>query len=490
MSEPLADIVLFGGFGDLARRKLWPAIFNLHVSGELPRGSRVLLVGRDRVPREQVEQRFPEQLGADAAALWMRYGEEFMSRLSTVTLALGSPEEDWCELSDCLGEQPERVRVYYLALPPSLFQPACDGLARNGLIGERSRLVIEKPIGHDRDSAARIVDGIARHFSEDRVYRIDHYLGKEAVQNLMVLRFSNTLFETLWCNQSIESVQITLAETIGLEGRVSFYDGSGAMRDMVQNHLLQILALICMAPPNRMDATSIRQEKVKVLKALRPLRGEDVGANVVRGQYRGGVVDGVPVQGYRDELGKASSTETFVAIRAHVDNWRWAGVPFYLRTGKRMKRRFGEVVLQFKPVPHDVFEGGAGKLQPNRLVIALQPEESLHMSLMVKRPGRGVVRTEPIIMKLDLPESRHVGSGYQRLLLDVIKADQTLFVHRDEVDAAWAWVDPVIEAWSRGATAPTSYEAGGWGPREAEFLLAREGHVWAEPFGVPSGEQP
>lgn len=485
MSQDQADIVLFGGFGDLARRKLWPALFNLFASGELPRGSRIILLGRERVTREELAQRMRAQIVAVSdEGTWSRHAEAFLDDLRPVALALGGIDEDWTELAACLAEQPDRIRVCYLALPPSLFQQACDGMAQHSLISENSRLVIEKPIGHDRQSAAGIVEGIARHFGEERVYRIDHYLGKEAVQNLLVLRFSNTLFETLWGNQSIESVQITLAETVGLEGRVSFYDGTGAMRDMVQNHLLQILALVCMAPPNRMDADSIRHEKVKVLKALRPLSGEDVGANVVRGQYRGGVVDGAPVQGYADELGHPSRTETFVAIRAHVDNWRWAGVPFYLRTGKRLKQRFGEVVLQFKPVPHDVFEGGAGALMPNRLVIALQPEESLHMSLMVKSPGRGSVRIEPIIMKLDLPESRHVGSGYQRLLLDVIRADQRLFVHRDEVDAAWSWVDPILACWEQSATTPTFYEAGSRGPREADFLLARDGHSWATPFSV------
>jgi len=239
-----------------------------------------------------------------------------------------------------------------------------------------------------------------------------------------------------------------------------------------------------------MDAGSIRQEKVKVLQALRPLRGVEVGANVVRGQYRGGVAGGIPVQGYRDELGRDSNTETFVALRAHVDNWRWAGVPFYLRTGKRLKHRFGEVVLQFRQVPHDVFEGQAGMLQPNRLVIALQPEESIHMTMMVKRPGRGSVRVEPINMKLDLPESQHVGSGYQRLMLDVINADQRLFVHRDEVDAAWAWVDPIIAAWSWGAPPPQPYEAGSWGPREADFLLARDGHAWVGPHGLDAEPKP
>ena len=488
MNQNKADIVLFGGFGDLARHKLLPSLFNLFVSGELPRGSRVILVGRDQLSRAQMEERVAEPIAGVAPAEWAMHGAAFLAQLHPVMVALGAADETWTQLGALLGEHPERIRVYYLALPPDFFQPACDGLAAAGLISSQSRLVIEKPIGHDRASAVDIVDGIARHFSEERVYRIDHYLGKEAVQNLMVLRFSNTLFESLWSAQSIESVQITLAETVGLEGRVSFYDGSGAMRDMVQNHLLQILALVCMAPPNRMDAESIRQEKVKVLKALRPLRAADVGANVVRGQYRGGVTGGVPVQAYRDELGRASNTETFVAMRAHVDNWRWAGVPFYLRTGKRLKHRFGEVVLQFKQVPHDVFEGQAGPLEPNRLVIALQPDESIHMSMMVKRPGRGSVRVAPIIMELDLPESQHVGSGYQRLMLDVINADQRLFVHRDEVDAAWAWVDPIIAEWRRAGAAPLPYEAGSWGPREADFLLARDGHAWADPYSL--GKQP
>ena len=479
-----ADIVLFGGYGDLARRKLWPAIFNLSVSGELPEGSRVLLLGREQVSKEALRVRVEDAICNVAPKDWSEHGEAFIQSLVPVTLEMGAETEDWSELQAVLNERQGCARVYYLALPPSLFQKACDGLAAAGLVCDRARLVIEKPIGSDRDSALSIMDGIAQYFSEEQVYRIDHYLGKEAVQNLMVLRFANTFFESLWSNQSVESVQISLAETVGLEGRVSFYDGSGAMRDMVQNHLLQILALVCMSPPNRMDAESIRQEKVKVLKALRPLTGSDVGANVVRGQYQGGVSGGVPVQGYSDELGDKSSTETYVAIRAHVDNWRWAGVPFYLRTGKRLKHRFGEIVVQFRPVPHDVFGGSAGAMRPNRLVIALQPDEGIHMTLMVKRPGRGGIRVEPMTMELDLPEAQNVGSGYQRLMLDVINGDQTLFVHRGEIDAAWSWVDPIIASWQRQELNPMPYEAGSWGPREADFLLARDGHSWDEPYGL------
>ena len=477
-----ADIVLFGGYGDLAKRKLWPSLFNLFAAGEMHADSRILLLGRETVDAASLAARVTETIADGAGDNWVEHGDAFLQRLSPVTLAMGSDDEDWSSLQSLLAEEPDRIRVYYLALPPALFQTACDGLSEQGLINQRSRLVIEKPIGHDRQSAAEIVDGIARHFPEDRVYRIDHYLGKETVQNLLVLRFANTLFEQLWSNQSIASVQITLAETVGLEGRVSFYDQSGAMRDMVQNHLLQILALVCMAPPNRMDAESIRQEKIKVLKALRPLVGNDVSANSVRGQYSAGVSGGIPVQGYLDELGDQSMTETFVAIRAHVDNWRWAGVPFYLRTGKRLQHRFGEVVVQFKPVPHDVYDGGAGELFANRLVIAMQPDESLNMTMMVKKPGRGEVRVEPMTMELDLPEAhQNVGSGYQRLILDVINADQSLFVHKDEVDAAWAWVDPILEAWHSSGQPPLPYEAGSWGPREAEFMLARDGQSWIPP---------
>jgi glucose-6-phosphate 1-dehydrogenase len=482
---PNADIVLFGGFGDLARRKLWPALFNLFANGELQAGTRVLLLGRDRVERAELGERMADVIRPVAETAWQEHGAAFLERVVPVTLAIGAEQEDWSELGTRLGEQPNRIRVYYLALPPSLFQAACDGLGRHGLIDSESRLVIEKPIGHDRASAAEIVDGIAQHFGEHQVYRIDHYLGKEAVQNLLVLRYSNTLFETQWNNTSIDSVQITLAETVGLEGRVSFYDGTGALRDMVQNHLLQILALVCMSAPNRMDANSIRQEKIKVLNALRPIQASEVSTHTVRGQYRAGVSGGVPVQGYADELGRDSNTETFVALRAYVDNWRWDGVPFYLRTGKRLARRFGEVVVNFKPVPHDVYEGQAGPIRCNRLVIAMQPDESINMTIMVKTPGRGEVRVEPMTMELDLPEAHQlIGSGYQRLMLDVINADQSLFVHRDEVDAAWAWIDPIIAAWEAGGQTPLPYEAGSWGPREADFMLARDGHSWAPPFGT------
>lgn len=489
MSAPCADLVLFGGFGDLATRKLWPSLFNIYVSGEMHADSRMILLSREHVSREEMSERVEKVIAPVEESLWQDHGQRFLAQLYPVSVALGSDDDDWSEFVTLLGERPEGIRVYYLALPPSLFEVACVGLSTHGLINSLSRLVVEKPIGHDRESAAEIINGIAQHFDEEHVYRIDHYLGKEAVQNLLVLRYSNTFFETQWNNQSIESVQITLAETVGLEGRVTFYDGSGAMRDMVQNHLLQILALVCMSPPNRMDAASIRQEKVKVLQALKPLTGSAVAANTVRGQYRAGVAGGRPVSGYAEELGGKSHTETFVAIRAHVENWRWAGVPFYLRTGKRLQHRFGEVVVQFRPVPHDVFEGHAGTVQPNRLVIAMQPDESLTMTLMVKRPGRGTVTIDPMTMSLDFPEAhKNIGSGYQRLMLDVINADQSLFVHRDEIDAAWAWVDPIIEAWSSSGAAPLDYEAGSWGPREAEFLLARDGHSWAPPYGLEESE--
>jgi glucose-6-phosphate 1-dehydrogenase len=345
------------------------------------------------------------------------------------------------------------------------------------------RIGLEKPLGVDLASSREINDLVARAFPEERTFRIDHYLGKETVQNILALRFGNSLFEPIWNAQGIDHVQITISETVGLEGRAGFYDETGALRDMVQNHMLQLLALIAMEPPAHFDATAIRDEKVKVLRSLRPIGRSDVAANTVTGQYGGGAVQGKIVNGYVDELGKASNTETFVALKAHVDNWRWSGVPFYLRTGKRLPRRTSEIIIQFRHVPHSMFEGRGAALQPNRLVISLQPDENVSLAIMAKVPGldREGIRLREVPLDIRMPNAfadvrRRI--AYERLLLDLIEGDPTLFVRRDEVEAQWEWIDAIRHGWSTNSMTPKLYPAGTWGPPAAIALTERDGVTW------------
>jgi glucose-6-phosphate 1-dehydrogenase len=375
----------------------------------------------------------------------------------------------------------EHGLAIFLSTAPGLFEPTIAGLSAGGLAGENVRIGLEKPLGTDLESSRAINDAVARAFPEERTFRIDHYLGKETVQNLLALRFANILFEPLWNAAHIDHVQITVTETVGLEGRVGFYDGAGALRDMVQNHMLQLLALVAMEPPASYDATAIRDEKVKVLRALR-LTGPD---ETVTGQYRAGAIAGEAVPGYDDELGKDSATETFVAIKAHLDNWRWKGVPFYLRTGKRMPERRTEIVVQFKRVPHSIFAGAGARSEPNRLVIRIQPEENITLSLMAKVPGldREGIRLRPVPLDIAManafagPNKR---IAYERLLLDLIEGDQTLFVRRDEVEAQWDWVDAIRASWASHAVTPKNYTAGSWGPSAAIALTERDGVHWHE----------
>jgi glucose-6-phosphate 1-dehydrogenase len=369
----------------------------------------------------------------------------------------------------------------FLSTAPSLFEATIKGLHYAGLSGENVRIGLEKPLGNDLASSCHINDAVNAVFPEKRTFRIDHYLGKETVQNLMALRFANMLFEPLWNANAIEHVQITVSETVGLEGRAGFYDDTGALRDMVQNHMLQLLALTAMEPPASLDATAIRDEKVKVLRALRPVAEGDV----VTGKYTEGAVQGDAVKSYESDLGKASDTETFVAIKAYVDNWRWQGVPFFLRTGKRLPERRSEIVIQFKPVPHNVFRDRGGKLEANTLIIRLQPEEYVRLLVMAKEPGldRGGVTLREVPLDLSLTAA-FAGSrrriAYERLLLDLIEGDQTLFVRRDEVEAQWAWIDAIRALWNATALKPKAYGAGSWGPNAAIALTERDGVSWHE----------
>lgn len=478
------DIIIFGGGGDLALRKLLPAMYRAYQEGNLPEGSRILPTVREESKRDEYLDTAHNALkeflskGEFNAKDWKAFSSYLVPVVSNVTEA----DDNWDILKDILNEHDEtKSRVFYLSLPPAVYGKCCEILSSKGLITPSSRVVVEKPIGYCGDSAEAINAKIAEYFKEEQVFRIDHYLGKETVQNLMALRFSNSLFENMWDAKSIDNIQISLSETVGLETRAGFYDKAGALRDMVQNHLLQLLCLVAMEAPNKLNANSIRNEKLKVLEALRPLTGTDVDENIVRGQYVPGDLNGKIVPGYLEELKEGSSkTETFVAIRAHIDNWRWAGVPFYLRTGKRMAKRCAEIVVEYKPVSHNIYESDVGKIEPNRLVIRLQPEETIQLTLMSKRLDNIDMQLEPVTMNIELSQAYSKGfhsDAYKRLMLDAAANNPSLFIHRDEVRQAWNWIDPIIARWQEKGK-PALYRAGTWGPDDADELIAENNHAW------------
>ncbi|WP_341938365.1 glucose-6-phosphate dehydrogenase [Marinimicrobium sp. C2-29] len=475
------DFVIFGGAGDLALRKLIPGMYRAYCNDELPEGTRIFGTSR----REEDITQYHQKVRA-AAEEHLREGEfvaekwdQFAKCVHPLFLDIANHDENWEKMAETL-KAGNKQRVFYLSTPPSVFGVCCKHIAESDLISPTTRVVVEKPLGYDAQSAEAINSEIAEYFEESAIYRIDHYLGKETVQNLLALRFANGIFEHLWDAKTIDHVQISISETVGLEGRAGFYDGAGALRDMVQNHLLQLLCLVAMESPNKLTADSIRSEKIKVLESLRPLKGDAVKWHTVRGQYVAGEMNGESVPGYLDELGKESTTETFVAIRAHIDNWRWSRVPFYLRTGKRMEKRCAEIVIQYKDVSHEVYPSSAGPLSPNRLVIRLQPEESIQMVLMSKNLEKHDTELLPVALNLNLAETyKHfVSDAYKRLMLDAAAGDPSLFIHRAEVDAAWAWIDPIIEAWQRPENRPLAYAAGSNGPEASEELLSGDGCHW------------
>ncbi|GLV20919.1 glucose-6-phosphate 1-dehydrogenase [Sphingobium sp. TomMM35A] len=482
MTDPSATFLLFGATGDLAHRMIFPSLYNLLSDGLLPDDFMIVASGRtemdDEAFRADIDKALQKFVGSD------RYDAEVAARLKTMIgyqpVEAGKPEQ-FRKLAERLDGRAERGLSVYLSTPPSLFAPTAQGLAEAGLITPTTRIAMEKPIGKDLASSKEVNDGIGALFDESQIFRVDHYLGKETVQNLLALRFGNVMFEPLWNATAIDHVQITVGETVGLEGRVSYYDGVGALRDMVQNHVLQILSIIAMEPPARMDPTAVRDEKVKVLRSLRPMTAETVKTNSVRGQYSPGAVGGEIVTGYSDELGQPSDTETFVALKAHIDNWRWQGVPFYLRTGKRMPARQSEIQIQFKPVRHSIF-GRAGGLEPNTLIIRLQPEEYIRLLIMSKRPGlEREVHLEEVTLDVSLTaafagQRRRI--AYERLILDLLAGDQTLFVRRDEVEAQWTWIDSIIDGWKEAGVKPSPYASGNWGPSSAIALIERDGASW------------
>jgi glucose-6-phosphate 1-dehydrogenase len=477
------DMVLFGGTGDLALRKLVPALFRRHVAGQIGPSSRVLAVARSGLSREdylaQIEANCRKHL--KAAELTDERWRAFAAQVDYVQVDATSAE-DFRKLQATLAGRDDAGRVIFLSTAPSLFTLTCDNLAAANIVTPKSRVVLEKPLGHDRASAELINRSVGAIFSEHQIYRIDHYLGKETVQNLMALRFGNTLFEPLWRRGRIRHVQITIAEQLGVEGRGQFYEHTGALRDMVQNHLLQLVCILAMEPPTSSDPDAVRDEKLKVLRALRPITGSAVQNKTVRGQYRAGAVNGQPVPGYLDEAGVAadSTTETFVALKAEIDTWRWAGVPFYLRTGKRLQDRVTEIVVTFEDVPHSIFDGN-GASSPNRLVIRLQPQESITLTILAKMPGE-TMRLKPVDLALDLAgtfkEQRL--DAYERLLTDVVKGNLTLFMRRDELDAAWRWIDPIREGWAQHDERIKNYVSGSWGPAASSALISRDGFAWQD----------
>ena len=480
---PAADFVVFGGTGDLAARKLLPALYLRDRDGQLPPETRILALSRAGLDDDGYRDKIRGELSR-----FVRTGEldevvvdRFVGRLSHISIDI-QHEDGWAELVERLDD-PERVRVFYLAIGPALFGPVSERLAAHGLVTPSSRLVLEKPIGHDLASALEINDAVGAVFEEHQIFRIDHYLGKESVQNLLVTRFANTFLEPLWNANCIDHVQITAAESLGVGSRGGYYDESGALRDMIQNHLLQLLCLVAMEPPTYVGRENVRDEKLKVLQALKPITGADVDRSVVAGQYTAGLVDGEVASSYRTDIDRpGSTTETFVAIKAEVQNWRWAGVPFYLRTGKRMDRRVSEIVIQFKAVPHPMFPGAEGTSEPNRLVIQLQPDEGMQLHMTAKEPGPGGIRLRPVSLDLSYAQTfeRHSPDAYERLLMDVVRGNPTLFMRRDEVEAAWTWVEPILERWSRPDHRPRPYASGTNGPSAATTLLERDSRSWPE----------
>jgi glucose-6-phosphate 1-dehydrogenase len=484
------DLVLFGGTGDLTWRKLMPALFQAFRHGTLPAGGRIIGVGRDDLScdqyRTQIQARF------DKVDLAKRPSVEEFARfadiLEFVCMDLSKPA-DYARLADSLRARNANTVVMYMATAPALFTTICEQLAASGLNTPNTRVVLEKPLGHDLQSNRAINKTVRQVFEENQVFRIDHYLGKPAVQNLFALRFGNALFEPLWRREHIANIQITIAEDLGVETRGAFYETTGALRDMVQNHALQLLCAIGMEPPINAHADAIRDEKLKVLRSLKPWTPETLVQDVVRGQYSSGSSDGAKVPGYREEAGvdPHSNTETFVALRTEIANWRWAGVPFYIRTGKRLAGRDARIVINFRPTPHAIYEDHTEVA--NQLVIHLQPKDGLELHLMAQgqdnRQSRTALSSQTLApVQLDLDFDKRFGServgAYERLLLDVIDGRLNLFVRSDEQEEAWRWVEPILNHWANDSKGPRLYASGTWGPSASSAMIARDGFCWAE----------
>jgi glucose-6-phosphate 1-dehydrogenase len=477
---PPFDLVVFGATGDLSLRKLFPSLLHRFADGQIPAQSRIIGAARSEMSSDGFRAMLRESLQKyDAAGA---QADEFLKHVHYARVDATASAGEWGALKQALSDGVGNVRIFYLSTAPSLFVTIAQRLNEAGLATPDSRIVLEKPIGRDLASSREINDGVGAVFDEHRTFRIDHYLGKETVQNLLVLRFANMLVEPIWSRATIDHVQITVAEELGVEGRADYYDKSGALRDMVQNHLLQLLCLVALESPNSMDADAIRTEKLKVLSALRRVDAQAAASKTVRGQYKAGLIGGKPAPAYAEEVGKPTKTETFVAIKAEVDNWRWAGVPFYLRTGKRMGARRSEIVVQFKDTPVQMFGADAGA--PNKLVLRLQPDEGVRLWLNMKEPGPGGLRVKTAALDLSFAEEFggvRYPDAYERLLMDVVRGNLSLFMSRAEVDAAWMWADALLAAWGEANIEPHLYAAGSNGPTQSALLLDRDGRAWWDP---------
>jgi glucose-6-phosphate 1-dehydrogenase len=468
------DLIIFGGTGDLAGRKILPALFRRFCAEQIPPGTRIIGAARSDMGALAYRDFVREALGAQMDT----HVEQFLECIDYVPIdARGA--QGWTELAEVLDAHvgADRVRAFYFSVAPQLFGDLAMRIRDHGLSDDATRIVVEKPFGHDLDSARELNADLARHFNESQIYRIDHYLGKETVQNLMAVRFGNMLFEPLWNSQYVDHIQITVAETVGVAGREAYYDHAGAMRDMVQNHLMQLLCLIAMEPPAKFDPDAVRDEKLKVIRALDPPEPY----HIVRGQFDA-AKDG-SAGSYRDQVGDSRSvTESYVALKCHVSNWRWAGTPFYLRTGKRLVARSSVINVMFKDAPHSIFGSEAGR-HAIVLSIRLQPNEGITLTVTIKEPGPGGMRLIDVPLDMSFaealgPDASSAADAYERLIMDVIRGNQTLFMRGDEVEAAWAWTDPVIDGWKRRGEVPKPYASGSTGPIDADNMIRRDGRRW------------
>ncbi|WP_151717565.1 glucose-6-phosphate dehydrogenase [Gemmobacter serpentinus] len=471
------DLVIFGATGDLARRKILPGLYRRYLAGQVPAECRIIGAARTDLDadgfRALVTAAIDEFVPADRRD--PKVIADFLQRLDYVSIDAARGEAGWTTLKGLMRKGV--VRAFYFSVAPALFGELAEKLHSHGIANAHSRIVVEKPFGRDLATAKALNATLASHFSENQIYRIDHYLGKETVQNLMAVRFANILFEPLWNTQYIDHVQITVSETVGVEGRGSYYDKSGAMRDMVQNHMMQLLCLIAMEPPYHFDPNAVRDEKLKVIRALQPVPPEDI----VRGQY----LASKTAPGYlEDAENPESRTESYIALKVHVANWRWKGTPFYLRTGKKLRARASEIAITFKEPPHSIFDDAAG-WRENVLVIRLQPNEGMNLKVMIKEPGPGGMRLVQVPLDMSFAEAlgeegADIPDAYERLIMDVIRGNQTLFMRGDELEAAWAWTDPIIEGWEARGDRPKGYDAGSSGPEDALMLMHRDGRRWRE----------
>lgn len=479
ISQTHIDLIIFGGTGDLATRKLLPALYNLFIYNNITENTRIFLIGRKEFTKESFLKFALEKITTNNIDNNLLRWKEFAKLIHYLQIDIND-EKSFEKLKKSINKHSECI--YYLSTSPKLFKNICKNLAKFNLNTKTSRIILEKPLGFNLQSAIEINNFISTFFSEEQIFRIDHYLGKESVQNLLAIRFGNTLFEALWRRQWINNIQITIAEDIGMESRGEFYDQTGALKDMLQNHLLQLLCIVAMEPPYSLDSHAVRTEKLKVLQSLKPLSEDDVINNVIRGQYKSGTINSEKVVGYREEIAVLpnSNTETFVSLKAEIQNWRWSGVPFFLRTGKRLHKKLAEIVIQFKEIPVKIFPLQSNNIN-NRLIINLQPDESVQLYFLAKKPGEANI-LQPVYLDLDFTKvltSRRM-DAYERLLLDAFQNKLTLFAHKDEQEAAWRWVEPILSYWEQSNISPKIYNPGSWGPVASSALLARYNANWHE----------